>query len=106
MFEIGNCIILDDAQETKIRTLTKLAGVVSYDNANLTEMKSIVENVLNYLGYNYEIKERSHPSFIDTRVGEIIVDGKSIGMFGELHPKILEKWKLEKPVIAFEIDLF
>ena len=106
MFEIGDCIVLDDTQETKTRTLRKLSGVISYDNANLTEMKSVIENVLNYLGYKYEIKEHSHPSFIDSRVGEIVVDGKSVGMFGELHPKILEKWKLEKPVIAFEIDLF
>lgn len=105
MFEIGDCIVLDETQETRTRTMRKLAGVVSHDAANLTELKSIIEAVLKGLNYNYEIKECGHSSLIESRVGEIIVDGKPIGIFGEVHPTILEKWKLEKPVIAFEIEV-
>lgn len=105
IFEIGDCIVLDEKQETKTRTIRKLSGVVSHDAANLTEMKSIVEAVLNYLGYKYEIRDYGHPSFIESRSGEILVDGKQIGFFGEIHPKVLEKWKLEKPVIGFEIEV-
>jgi len=105
MFEVGNCIVLDESKETKTRTMRKLAGVVSHDTANLTELKSVVEAVLKNLGYNYEIKECKHSSFIDSRVGEIIIEGRPIGVFGEIHPKILENWKLEKPVIAFEMEL-
>ena len=97
IFEVGDCVILDETQETRTRNVRKLAGVVSYDNANLTEMKSIVENVLNNLGYDYQIKAQQHPSFIDTRIGVILVDEKPIGFFGEINPEILEKWKLEKP---------
>jgi len=26
-----------------------------------------------------------------------------VGFFGELHPQIIENWKIEKPAIAFEI---
>jgi len=105
IFEIGDCVLLDEDQETKTKQIRKLAAVVSYDNANLTEMKSIVEVVLNSLKHKYEIKEYKHPSFIETRCGEILVNGKQIGFFGEIHPKILENWKLEKPVIGFEIKV-
>ena len=103
IFEIGDCVLLEENQETK--QIRKLAGVISYDNANLTEMKSIVESVLKSLGYKYEIKDYKHPSFIETRCGEILVNGEQTGFFGEVHPKVLENWKLEKPVIGFEIKI-
>jgi len=79
--------------------------VISYDNANLTEMKSVVGAVLKNLGYPYTIDNLNRPSFIESRCGEVIVEGKPVGFFGEINPKILENWKLEKPVIGFEIEL-
>ena len=105
IFEVGDCVVLDEEQETKTRTIRRLAGVVSHDSANLTEMKSLVEAVLRNLCSNYEIRDGRHPSFIDSRVGEIIFDGKQIGFFGEVNPNVLENWKLEKPVIGFEMEL-
>jgi phenylalanyl-tRNA synthetase beta chain len=105
VFEIGDVILLDNEQETKTSTIRKLAGSMSYDEANLTKIKSIIESILNNLNLKYEIKPFNHPSFIDSRAGEIIVNEKSIGFFGEINPEILEKWGLERPTIAFEINV-
>jgi phenylalanyl-tRNA synthetase beta chain len=105
IFEIGECVEIDENSETKTKQFRKLAGVISYDSANLTEMKSIIESVLKGLNYTYVIKEMEHPSFIESRCGEILTGDKKIGFFGEIHPQILENWKLEKPVIAFEIEI-
>jgi phenylalanyl-tRNA synthetase beta chain len=105
VFEISDCVILDEDAETKTKTIRKLSGVISYDNANLTEMKSIVEAVLKALNYKYEIRDYKHPSFIESRCGEILVNEKQIGFMGEIHPEVLGKWELEKPVIGFEIKV-
>jgi len=105
IFEIGDCVILDENEETRTKTIRKLGAVISYDNANLTEIKSIIETVLKNLNYEYEIKDYQHPSFIESRVGQILIDDKLVGLFGEINPEVLEKWKLEKPVIAFEINV-
>jgi len=105
IFEIGDCIDFNVSSETRTKSIRKLAAVISYDNANLTEIKSIVESVLKNLNYNYTIKDYIHPSFIESRCGEILIDNKQIGFFGELHPKILENWKLEKPIIVFELRI-
>jgi phenylalanyl-tRNA synthetase beta chain len=105
IFEVGDCIILDESQDNKVRQVRKMCGAISYDNANLTEIKSVVESILNSLGYAYEIQDSDHPSFIQSRCGKIISEGREIGFFGEIHPKVLENWKLEKPVIAFEIEV-
>jgi len=105
IFEVGNVVLLDDSTETKTKTVRKLAGVISHDNTNLTEIKSIVEAILKYMGLKYEIRSMQHPSFIKTRVGEIFVEGKSVGFFGEINPSVLENWKLERPVIVFEMSV-
>jgi len=105
IFEIGDCVILDESEETRTKNVRKLSAIISYDDANLTEMKSIVEAVLKNLDYKYEIKDYQHPSFIETRCGEILVNEKQIGFFGEIHPEVLTNWKLEKPVIGFEIKV-
>ncbi|OGI12230.1 phenylalanine--tRNA ligase subunit beta [Candidatus Micrarchaeota archaeon RBG_16_36_9] len=102
IFEIGDCILVKDKEINQIR---KLVCAISYDNANLTEIKSVVEAILSSLGYKYEIKSHNHPSFIESRCGKIIIDDKEVGFFGEIHPKILENWKLEKPVIVFEMGV-
>jgi phenylalanyl-tRNA synthetase beta chain len=105
IFEIGDCINFEENAETKTKTARKLAAVISYDSANLTEIKSIVETVMKDIGNNFTIKEYTHPSFIGFRCGKILVNEKEIGFFGELHPNVLEKWELEKPVIVFEIEV-
>lgn len=102
IFEIGDCIMLDNKEAKQVR---KLVAAISYDNANLTEIKSVTEAILNSLGYKHKIKDYNHPSFIESRCGKILVNEKDIGFFGEIHPKILENWKLEKPVIVFEIKV-
>jgi len=99
IFEIGETVLADTT------TIHRLSGAISHDNANLTEIKSTVESVLREIGLTYDIKSFKHPSFIDTRCGEIFVNNASIGFFGEIHPKVLEAFKIERPVIVFEINL-
>lgn len=105
IFEVSDCIVPDNTQETKARNSRKLGFVVCHETANLTEMKSYVEAFLSAFKIKYEIIKFEHPSFIPTRVGAIICNGENVGFFGEIHPKVLEKWELDKPVIAMEIDL-
>ena len=105
IFEVGDCLDIDESSEVRTKQTRKLAAAISYDNANLTEIKSIIESVLGNLGYAILIRAYSHPSFLETRCGEILVNEKAVGFFGELHPKVLENWKLEKPVIVFEIKI-
>ena len=60
---------------------------------------------MRHLGFEYEIEEVEHGSFIPGRAGKIIVNGRDIGIIGEVHPQVLENWNIEVPVVAFEIFL-
>ncbi|MBI2564862.1 phenylalanine--tRNA ligase subunit beta [Candidatus Woesearchaeota archaeon] len=77
----------------------------SHANADFTEIKQAVDFIMRSLHMDYVIKDTTHSSFIQGRVGEIIVHDKKIGVVGEIHPKVLNAWGLEMPVAACEIDI-
>ncbi|GAG53934.1 unnamed protein product, partial [marine sediment metagenome] len=76
--------------------------------ANFSECKSLSDAVLRDSGTKYNIKDKTHPAFVNGRCASIVVNNKEIGFFGEIHPKTISEFELEYPIIAFEIqaDLF
>jgi len=79
--------------------------VTIHSGANFTEVKSTLESLFLNLGIRYNLEETSHGSFIEGRVGRILVDGEDIGLVGEIHPQVLQNWNLENPAASFEIDI-
>jgi phenylalanyl-tRNA synthetase beta chain len=104
-FEIGKVTLPDEAKETKTRDEEWLSAATTHANANFTEIKSALDAFFMNFGVEWQIKETAHPSFIQGRAGRIIVSGVDVGIVGEINPIVLEAWKLENPVAAFEINL-
>jgi len=102
LFEVGDCTIWEDQQPTDLR---KLCCVSAHAHTNFTEMKSVLEPLMLNLGFNFSLKTTSSPSFLEGRVGTILVSENDVGTIGEVHPQVIENWKLEHPVTAMELDL-
>ncbi|MDH7563506.1 MAG: phenylalanine--tRNA ligase subunit beta [Candidatus Bathyarchaeota archaeon] len=105
VFELGKVTLLDAESETRTRDEERLAAVVYHANAGFSEGKSVLDAFLANLGLNYQLTETVHPSFIEGRVGIVNVENLAIGVLGELAPSVLECWKLENPVVAFELRI-
>ncbi|MEM5814451.1 MAG: phenylalanine--tRNA ligase subunit beta [Candidatus Aenigmatarchaeota archaeon] len=105
VFEVGDCVVPDEKEENGARQTRRLAILMSHDKVNLTGIKSTAEALLRNLGIEFEIKPTKHPSFIETRCGEIKIGGRLAGIFGEIHPKVLRNWDLDLPAAAIEIEL-
>jgi phenylalanyl-tRNA synthetase beta chain len=58
-----------------------------------------------YLGRDYILEPIGHESFIPGRAGRISLNGRKIGLIGELHPQVLENWAIHMPCSAFELTL-
>jgi len=81
-------------------------GLAVLDNSvNFSDMQSIVEALLRNLGVDYKLKEVNDPTFIKGRCGEIIIDGKKSGIFGEVSPEVLDNFGLEYPAVIAELDV-
>ena len=106
IYEVGKIAYIDPTEEqTGTRTIQSLGFLSASNNANFNDAASEVSTLLYYLDHKYEVKETDDPRFIPGRQAGIIVDGKQIGIFGEIHPQILENWQVTVPCVAGEMDL-
>lgn len=105
IFELGIVTLLDETKETRTRDENWLAALTTHPNANFSEIKSALDSFMANFGVEWQIKATTHPSFMDGRVGEILVDGICMGYVGEIYLGVLEAWKLENPAAAFELRL-
>ena len=105
IFEIGKVAYLCDEENTGTRTRQCLGFLTAANNANFNSAASEVSALLYYLDHKYEVSESSDPRFIPGRQAAIIVNGKQVGIFGEIHPAVLENWSISVPCVAGELDL-
>lgn len=105
IFETGKIAYLAPEENTGTRTLQSLGFLTASQDANFNEAASHVAGLLYYLQVSYAVCEIHDPRFIEGRQAGILYEGKQIGIFGELHPQVLENWAITVPVFAGELDI-
>jgi len=105
IFEVGKIAFLDDS-ETNLSKSRQFAGFLhAGTDANFNTAAAELQTLFYYLSREYDVEESSDPRFIPGRAAAIIYGGKPIGVFGEIHPEVLENWGVTVPCTAGEIDL-
>jgi phenylalanyl-tRNA synthetase beta chain len=105
VFEVGDCVIADEKEETKARTARKLVAAMSDSKVSYEQLAGCLNAFMRNLGLKYELKPAPCAYCIEGRIAEIVVEGRFIGVIGEVHPQVLNNWGLEKPVVTFELSL-
>lgn len=105
IFEVGDVILIDKKEETQTRNVRKISVAIADSKIGFQDIASVFDALMKIVKIKYKLKELNHPSFIKGRCASIICKNKQIGFIGEIHPQILQNWKLEMPVAAFEIEL-
>ena len=105
IFEIGKVAFLDESENTGTKTIQSLGFMTAANNANFNDLASEVASLIYFLDHKYEVKEANDPRFIPGRQAAVIVNGKQVGIFGEIHPQVLENWQIAVPCVAGEIDI-
>jgi len=103
LFEIGRVFNKNTQKENGIEENDNL--ILSIAPANATEIKKHLDYLFKMLNISYSIKELTKPGLIEGRTCAIIIDGKSIGYFGEMHPNTLRSQGIQMPVAIAEISL-
>ena len=102
LFETGTIFL----KNNPINEKTNFAAVCTHQEANFSEIKSILQAALK-TDFNLEIetKTSTNETFEKGRTASILVRGKTIGIIGEINSKTIENYKIRVPVVGFEISL-
>ncbi|MCE9653093.1 MAG: phenylalanine--tRNA ligase subunit beta [Nitrosarchaeum sp.] len=102
LFETGTIFLQGDPIDEKV----SFVGVSAHQDASFTEIKSILQSALKST-FNLEIETATlaNPIFEDGRSASVLVNGKSVGIIGEINSQTIENYKIRVPVVGFEINL-
>ena len=110
IFEVGDITLLDKDKETGASEHRRVAVAVTGIEAGFAGVRSIAES----LAGQFENKLKAEPIesglFTPGRGAKILLvkDGDEpieIGQIGEVHPAVLERFRLTHPTAVFELDL-
>jgi phenylalanyl-tRNA synthetase beta chain len=105
IFEVGEVARPDGTHELGSQTVTVLGALMVHATAHFSEIHSCVDTLFYYLNQAYQLEPLQHPSFLEGRAGLILSEGKRVGLIGEVHPEVLERWQIAVPAVAFEVDV-
>ncbi|WP_137284058.1 phenylalanine--tRNA ligase subunit beta [Halorussus salinisoli] len=103
--EVGFAAEVDESQNTGLAERRTVAGVLARHDASYEDAKARLQAVARNFDVELETPATDHPTFIDGRVAEVVLDGESVGVIGEIHPEVLVEHDLELPVAGFEFRL-
>ncbi len=77
------------------------------EDENYFTLKGVVEGILNSFCYgrNISYKATSTSYIHPTRGADLVIEGKIVGVFGQLHPLLADKLGIDKPVYIAEINM-
>jgi phenylalanyl-tRNA synthetase beta chain len=100
--EVGVVAERDGAENTGLAERTHVAGALARTDASYEDARGRLQVLARAFDADLETPSTDHPTFIDGRAAEVLVDGDSVGVVGEVHPAVLVEHDLELPVAAFE----
>lgn len=105
LYELANIYFPRGTQELPLESETLCMGMYG-DGCNYFTLKGVVEQLLETLGIDgYDVKAvTDNPSYHPGRTAEISLDGKTIGIIGEIHPRVLDNYSIGTKVYAAEIS--
>ena len=105
LYEVDDVVVIDPTTETGARNLRRLALVQCHARANFSDIKALMNSILENLELSAEVEAGGWDCFIEgrryiARIGEDV-----LCWAGEVKPQVLENWGLEMPIAALEMDV-
>jgi phenylalanyl-tRNA synthetase beta chain len=103
--EVGLAAQVDETENTGVAEWRSVAGVLARHDASYEDAKARLQAIARNFDADLDTPATDHPTFIDGRAAEVVLNGESVGVIGEVHPEVLVEHDLELPVAAFEFRM-
>jgi phenylalanyl-tRNA synthetase beta chain len=105
IFEVGKIVRLDASDNQGSVTRNSLGFLSAGADENFNQANSRIASLFYYLDVEFTVKESADPRFIPGRGADVFVGGRRAGVFGEVHPQVLENWGVTVPACLADLDL-
>ena len=105
LFEVGKIVRLDAADNQGSVTRNSLGFLSAGPDENFNEINARIASLFYYLDVEFTLKDSADPRFIPGRAAEVLASGRTAGVFGEVHPQVLENWGAGVPATLADLDL-
>ena len=105
LYEIDDIVVVDSSTDTGAKTKRRLAIVRSHARANFSEIKAIMNSILENLNLKADTEAGGWECFIEGRRYVAKIEEDPLCWGGEIKPQVLENWEIEMPIAALEMDI-
>jgi phenylalanyl-tRNA synthetase beta chain len=105
VFEVGKTAHIDEKENYGSKTVNTLGFLSAEKEAGFNQINALVSAVFFYSSREYTLRDTADSRFISGRGAEIYSGENRVGVFGEIHPEVLENWGIQMPCTAGELDL-
>ena len=106
IFETGKIAYTDASDNSGTVTVNSLGLMISDRAVGFNDVNSLVNNLMFFLGLDYNLEELSGDNrFISGRCARVVCKGVCIGIFGEIHPQVLDNWGCGMPAVCAEFNV-
>ena len=105
--EVGEIVMKDTEDNYGFKTLQVLGFLQADNQVGFTDINSIIAALLFYYNIDWKTKTVYDSRFIEDRVAVVVrmIDEAVLGIFGEIHPRILEQFDITMPCAGGELFL-
>jgi phenylalanyl-tRNA synthetase beta chain len=103
VFETGEIAYVNEAGHA-VEEVGLCVGIVD-SKIGFSDIKSVLKNLMAEFGTPWRLQADERPFYLPGRSGAVMVDGRCVGHLGEMHPRVLDDFKIPNPVAIMEINL-
>jgi phenylalanyl-tRNA synthetase beta chain len=114
IFEVGDVVLLDSKKDVGASNRRLCSALYCGANSGFELIHGLVDRIMEVMGTpfvsagdntGYYIQRSEEPEFLSGRQANIIYKGKRIGVFGIVHPEVLNNFDIPDPCSFVEIDV-
>ena len=107
LFEVSSVYLPESIPVDKLPKEKPVLTVGMYGSVDFYDLKGVIEELLNALGISgYEFApEKECPAFHPGRTAKLVLKGQTIGIIGEIHPEVVEKFEGPERTYVGVIDI-
>ncbi|KAJ4702987.1 phenylalanine--tRNA ligase beta subunit, cytoplasmic-like [Melia azedarach] len=114
IFEVGDIVQLNEKKDVGAANRRQLAALYCGTNSGFELIHCLVDRIMEVIGTpfvqvgndtGYYIQRSDEPEFLPGRQASITYKGQRVGIFGIVHPEVLNNFDVTDPCSFLEIDI-